>query len=160
MPRPRRLTTPGYGFDKVREPGAKLPWADIERQLVEARTYWIATTRPDGRPHIAPVWGAWLDESCVFETTAESVKAKNLSANPAVVVHIDHTEAAVIVEGRAEPVDDSTLVARYAQECATKYNFDVGPYLARPASRVLRIVPRVAYSYKEHLGQTATRWDF
>jgi len=25
---------------------------------------------------------------------------------------------------------------------------------------VLRIVPRVAYSYKEHLGQTATRWDF
>ncbi|MEI6136703.1 MAG: pyridoxamine 5'-phosphate oxidase family protein [Chloroflexota bacterium] len=36
-----------------------------ERALARLRTamnYWIATTRPDGRPHAAPVWGVWLDD--------------------------------------------------------------------------------------------------
>ena len=154
------MRTPGYGFEGVREPGAKLPWTQIERALVEARTYWIATTRPDGRPHVAPVWGAWLDDSFVFETSSESVKARNIGSNPDVVVHLDHTEAAVIVEGRAERTEDRALITRYAAECARKYNFDVQPYLARPVSRVIRVVPRVAFTHKEHLGQTATRWEF
>ena len=160
MPRPRRLRTPGYGFESVREPGAKLGWDAIERQLVDARAYWIATTRPDGRPHVAPVWGAWLDDSFVFETSSESVKARNIAANADVVLHLDHTEAAVIVEGHAERTDARDLITRYAAECARKYNFDVQPYLARPVSRVMRILPRVAFTYKEHLGQTATRWEF
>ena len=160
MPKPRRLRTPGYGFESVKEPGARLGWAEVERLLVEARTYWIGTTRPDGRPHVAPVWGVWIDQSFVFETSSKSVKARNLLANPSVALHIDHTDAAVIVEGTAGVTGDEALVRSYAELCVIKYDFDVESYLARPTSRVVRIAPRVAYSYREHLGQTATRWEF
>ena len=150
------MTTPDYGFEEVKRPGQKLSWTDVERMLVEARTYWIATTRPDGRPHIAPVWGLWMDDGFVFETSGRSVKAKNLAANPSVALHLDHTQAAVIVEGRAELVGDEAIKRAYADGCKQKYDFDVEPYLARPVSRLMRVVPRVAFSYKEHLGQTAT----
>jgi PPOX class probable F420-dependent enzyme len=154
------MTTPDYGFEDVKHPGEKLPWAETEKRLIEARTYWIATTRPDGRPHIAPVWGVWTDDTFIFETSSRSAKARNVAVNPSIVLHLDHTPTAVIVEGRAEIVEDETTKRAYARACTEKYDFDVEPYLTRPVSRVIRIVPRVAYSYKEHLGQTATRWDF
>ncbi|UQT57067.1 pyridoxamine 5'-phosphate oxidase family protein [Streptomyces durmitorensis] len=43
-------------------PGELLPWAWAAQRLTAARTYWIATTRPDGRPHTRPVWGVWLED--------------------------------------------------------------------------------------------------
>ena len=49
-------------------PGDLLPWSWAEQQLVTARTYWIATTRPDGRPHCRPVWGVWLPDGFWFST--------------------------------------------------------------------------------------------
>ena len=38
-------------------PPGELLWSRAEQRLVAARTYWIATTRPDGRPHCRPVGG-------------------------------------------------------------------------------------------------------
>jgi Pyridoxamine 5'-phosphate oxidase len=49
-------------------PGDLLPWSWAEQRLVAARHYWIATTRPDGRPHSRPVWGAWLPDGFWFST--------------------------------------------------------------------------------------------
>jgi hypothetical protein len=46
----------------------RLPWSWATEQLQEADTYWIATTRRDGRPHSRPVWGVWLDETFYFNT--------------------------------------------------------------------------------------------
>jgi hypothetical protein len=41
-----------------------LDWSHAEERLERARNYWIATTRPDGTPHAAPVWGyGWRDRS-------------------------------------------------------------------------------------------------
>jgi hypothetical protein len=47
------------------EPGAERPlgvghstaaaWEEARRRLVEGDTYWLATVRPDGRPHLMPV---------------------------------------------------------------------------------------------------------
>ena len=30
------------------------PWPEARRRLAEADTYWLATVRPDGRPHVVP----------------------------------------------------------------------------------------------------------
>lgn len=38
-----------------------LPWSHAQQRLEEARNYWLATVRPDGHPHVTPVWGVWLD---------------------------------------------------------------------------------------------------
>jgi Pyridoxamine 5'-phosphate oxidase len=36
-------------------------WAQGRRDLEEAELYWLSTVRPDGRPHVTPLLGIWLD---------------------------------------------------------------------------------------------------
>jgi hypothetical protein len=71
-----------------------------EQQLVAARTYWIATTGPDGRPHCRPVWGVWLADGFWFSTG--SLARHNLAANPQITVHLESGDEVVIVEGAAD----------------------------------------------------------
>ena len=35
----------------------------------------VATVRPDGRPHVAPIWYLWEDGCFYFETSRSAVKA-------------------------------------------------------------------------------------
>jgi Pyridoxamine 5'-phosphate oxidase len=83
-------------------PGDLLPWSWAEQRLVAARTYWIATTRPDGRPHCRPVWGVWLADGFWFSTG--SLARHNLAANPQITVHLESGDQVVIVEGVAAAV--------------------------------------------------------
>ena len=62
------------------------PWAEARGRLEEAGTYWLATARPDGRPHVMPVLGAWLDGALSFSAGEASRKGKNL-ARPALRHH-------------------------------------------------------------------------
>jgi hypothetical protein len=70
-----------------------------------------------------PVWGVWADETLWFSTGQESVKARNLAANPAVVVHLESGDDAVIFEGTAEQAaePDRALFARIADAYGAKY---------------------------------------
>jgi len=63
-PRPVAPLMPaGYGVPTDGSGGERLPWSWAVERLESARNYWICTTRPDGRPHAAPVWGLWLEAS-------------------------------------------------------------------------------------------------
>ena len=59
-PRASRPDMPGYGILAAEAGRGLLPWSWAAERLAKARTYWLATTRPDGRPHAMPVWGVWL----------------------------------------------------------------------------------------------------
>ena len=37
------------------------PWATIRDRLAEGGHTWLATVRPDGRPHVVPVGALWVD---------------------------------------------------------------------------------------------------
>lgn len=50
---------PGYGI-KAGEEGLQ-SWERFEERARESHNYWIATVGDDGRPHVMPVWGLWLD---------------------------------------------------------------------------------------------------
>jgi hypothetical protein len=80
-------------------PGELLPWSWAEQRLVAARNYWIATTRPNGRPHCRPVWGVWLPDGFWFSTG--SLARHNLAANPHITLHLESGDQVVIVEGDA-----------------------------------------------------------
>src|SRR5436190_619714 len=118
-PRPSRMSSPGYGFESATSPpGERFPWSRVEEVLAGARNYWIATAGLVGRPHAAPVWALWLDGVVYFSTGKESRKARNLAANPDVVVHVESAGGEmVIVEGRAEEISavdgtfSSTVIA-------------------------------------------------
>ena len=73
--------------------------------LADPRTAKLATVRPDGRPHVAPVWFTLDGDELVFMTMANSVKGRNLQANPRVAVSVDEERFPfdfVLVEGTAE----------------------------------------------------------
>jgi hypothetical protein len=97
-------------------PGASpTPWSEARRVLEEARVYWLATVRPDGRPHVTTIAGILLDDTLLFATSAPEVKAANLARNAHAIITAGAsvmTGLDVVVEGVAERVhDESTLLA-------------------------------------------------
>ncbi len=62
VPRADRPHMPGYGLVDAGGGKGLLPWSWAVEFLSKGRNYWVATTRPDGRPHVMPVWGIWMDE--------------------------------------------------------------------------------------------------
>jgi hypothetical protein len=89
-------------FGAPAPPGDLLPWSWAEQRLAAARTYWIATTRRDGRPHCRPVWGVWLPDGFWFSTG--SLARHNLLANPEITVHLESGTEVVAVEAVATAV--------------------------------------------------------
>src|SRR5881296_1956739 len=104
-PKTTRPHIPGYGLPKSKK--GLLPWKWADDRLRKSRQYWIATTRPDGRPHVMIIWALWLDGMLYFSTGKESRKARNLAANPNVVVHVESPSGEIVIlEGRAEEMSD------------------------------------------------------
>ena len=109
-------------------PKAPLDWETVRTRLVAARHYWVATVRPDGRPHVVPVDGIWLDESCFFGGSAAKVKHRNLKANPRAALHLEDAGSAVIVEGTCQEIfPDAELAARLARASKVKYGYASDP---------------------------------
>ena len=79
---------------------ADTDWAHIASRLAPARNYWLGTTTASGAPHVAPVWGAVLDDEFYVYSERRTAKAKNIERDPRVVVHLESAEHVVIVHGR------------------------------------------------------------
>lgn len=159
----------GYGVDDA--PEGLLAWSWAEERLREARNFWVASTRPDGRPHVAPVWAAWEDDALWFGTDPGSVKARNLRSDPRVVVHLESGDEVVVVEGTVEHVEVASLAedvaARVDASFARRYrDGESGEpfHLLRmlPADAViLRVVPATVLGWLEtDFRTTPTRWRF
>ena len=59
---------------------------------------WLATTRPNGKPHLIPIWFVWLHERAYICTGESSVKVKNLRANPRATIALEDGNRPVIAE--------------------------------------------------------------
>jgi general stress protein 26 len=149
----------GYGLAAA-DAGTLLPWAWAGQRLAAARNYWLATTRPDGRPHVAPVWGLWVEDAFYFGTDQAARKALNLADNPAITLHLESGDEVVIIEGVAEPVMDDRLLRRLDVMYRAKYRVDL--VSEEPGGAlILRVRPQVALAWLESdFPNTATRWQF
>lgn len=148
-----------YGLLDAESGSGLIPWAWVEEQALKARNYWIGTARPDGRPHVMPVWGVWLNGMLYFGTDRLSRKARNIAANPEIVAHLESGDEVVVIEGVAEEVTDSSTLELYADAYDAKYDFRPDTGSARSLTYVLR--PRVAFAWKEtDFPGGATRWRF
>jgi nitroimidazol reductase NimA-like FMN-containing flavoprotein (pyridoxamine 5'-phosphate oxidase superfamily) len=107
-PRAELLRLPdGYGT-----PSTTLDWAEVRARLEEARAYWVATCRPDGRPHVVPVDGLWFDDVFYYGGGPDAVHVRSARANPEVVMHLADPHRSVIVEGRVRPAAPGAALAR------------------------------------------------
>lgn len=111
----------GYGVAETVE--GVLEWSAVEARLVESPQYWMATTRPDGRPHVVPRWGAWLDGCLWYDGSPETLHVRNLRTNPACTVHLEDGWKAVVMEGSAAPAQAPgvELGSRLAEAIGRKY---------------------------------------
>jgi PPOX class probable F420-dependent enzyme len=144
---------PGYGISAGEE--GMLDWDWAEERLVAARNYWIATTRADGRPHVAPVWGIWLDGALLFGTNPESVKGRNIARDPRVVAHLESGDEVVILEGAITMLDDRERLDELERAYSAKYEFDA----KFPGAFELRPDYALAWTESDY-PRTATRFDF
>jgi pyridoxine/pyridoxamine 5'-phosphate oxidase len=157
VPRASRPNLPGYGLAAEEEGEGLLPWSWAAERLEAARNYFLATTRPDGRPHVMVIWGLWLDGAFYFSTGRQSRKARNLAANPNCVVVPDDGEEAVILEGVVGEVGDREVLDRFVKAYQAKYAWDVSG-MDEP---IFAARPRVVYGQIEKtFTKSATRWQF
>lgn len=119
--RDRPVVPEGYGLPT--DDDGLLDWATIDELLVGSLHYWLATTRPDGRPHVVPRWGVWLDGVLYYDGSPDTVHARNAEANPACSLHIGDGADAIMIDGhsRASAPVEGELGHRIAAAIGAKY---------------------------------------
>src|SRR5687768_9850962 len=101
-------------------------WAEAVGLLEEARIYWLATVRPDGRPHVTPLFAVWSEGALCFCTGEGERKAKNLRENArcTVTTGCNVVEGLdVVLEGAAARVRDEEKLGRLAGLWKAKYDW-------------------------------------
>ena len=159
VPIAERPSSPGPDYGVPAEGGELMPWSFVEERLTAARTYWIASIRPDGRPHTMPVWGVYLEQDLYLETSPRTRKARNIASDPRVAVHLELGDEAVIIDGVAlEARPQRSLGERLASAFAAKYP----GYEPEPDSwdggGLYAVQPHTVFAWRDM--PTATRWRF
>jgi PPOX class probable F420-dependent enzyme len=83
----------------------------IDERLRTEPTVWLSSTRPDGRPHVVPVWFNW--DGSVFDLFSKphAQKVRNLREHPDVMLAVGQPEAEFdveLVEGTASVLPQPT----------------------------------------------------
>ncbi len=160
-PKATRPHMPGY-LSKTKN--ALLPWKWAEDRLKRSRQYWIATTRPDGRPHVMVIWALWLDGFLYFSTGSASQKARNLAGNSHCTICTEDAAEGVILEGVSETEGEIEQIRKVLVLYGKKYKFDMSGMaddLLNLKEPVFRLRPITAFGlWEKKFSTTATRWLF
>jgi PPOX class probable F420-dependent enzyme len=120
----------------------------LERFLASEPVVWLSTVRPDGAPHLVPVWFTWDGEALTVYSKPTAQKVRNARGNPRVMLalgaadedfDVSMAEARVeLLEGPVSQLPDAHL-RKYGQRMAA---LGLTPDAFRTTySQVMRIVP-------------------
>jgi PPOX class probable F420-dependent enzyme len=153
---------PGYGLRAAGEGTGLLPWSWALTRLRDSHAYWVATVWPDGRPHVVPVWGVWLDGALWFSSGLQARKARNLLAEPRCSMTTDDAHQPVVLDGVAERITALDRIAGFADTVDSKYATTYGPDFYDPATNaVFRVPPRSVFALDDaDFTGSPTRWFF
>jgi pyridoxamine 5'-phosphate oxidase-like protein len=152
---------------------APIPWSRALKQLEAstAGTYWLATTNPDGRPHVAAVGALWVDGKIYFTSSTRTRKGRNLAANPDCAFSVSLTGIDLVVEGSAVRITDRPTLLRLAKRYAdqgwpasvsggaltAEYS---APSAGPPPWNLYVVRPTTAFGVATAEPSGATRWRF
>jgi PPOX class probable F420-dependent enzyme len=139
----------------------------------DRHTCWLATINPDGSPHVTGVGGDWFDGAFWLTTGEQTRKGRNLARDPRCSLSIATHEFDLVVEGTAEKITDTAMVAAMAERAAAggwpARVDDTGtaltaefsaPSAGPPPWFVYRLTPETATALKTVEPGGATRWRF
>lgn len=148
-------------------------WPQARDELAAAEVYWLTTVRPDGRPHVTPLLGIWLDGALYFCTGATERKAKNLSRNGHCVLTTGRNTLEgldLVIEGTAETVSDLADLGRVADTYESKYGAHfvapdgtwagLGDAIRQAEVPVYRVAPDTGFGFGKAGQFSQTRWRF
>ncbi|MFC8091227.1 pyridoxamine 5'-phosphate oxidase family protein [Streptomyces sp. NPDC057301] len=153
------------------ETATAVPWPDAEKLLAEAELFWISTVRPDGRPHVTPLPAVWSQGALHFCTGPEERKARNLAANPHLVLTTGTNRwdkgYDLVVEGEAVRITDEARLRELAAAWEAKYgsfwHFDVADGSFRHGAGhayVYSVAPSTVFGFGKGEPFSQTRWRF
>jgi PPOX class probable F420-dependent enzyme len=166
----------GYGAPLI-------PWSRIHERLEQGftqgpgsggparHTCWLATVRPDGRPHVMPLGVLWVDGAFYFSAGPGTRKAKNLARDPRCVITIATHDFDLVVEGEAAKVTDEAKLQRIADVYAASgwhptvrdgafYAEYSAPSAGPPPWEVYEVTPATIFALGTAELYGATRWRF
>jgi Pyridoxamine 5'-phosphate oxidase len=163
---------------------APIDWDDAAATLPEGQagdadggpgryTAWLTTINADGSPHVTGVGARWDDGVYWIVSGRNARKGKNLERDPRCAVSLSTKGYDVVVEGTAELVTDSEVVAvvaaRYAAGGWPCEVDESGAALTAPFSapsagpppwHLYRVTPTKATALQVHGAGGATSWSF
>jgi nitroimidazol reductase NimA-like FMN-containing flavoprotein (pyridoxamine 5'-phosphate oxidase superfamily) len=166
----------GYGAPLI-------PWEKVQKRLQEGftqapktggpdrHTAWLATVRPDGRPHVMPLGILFVDGAFYFSAGPKTRKARNIASNPNCVLTIATNDFDFVVEGPALKVVDAAKLRRIADAYAkqgwkpkvangaltAEYS---APSAGPPPWHVYEVTPETIFAMGTSEPYGATRWHF
>jgi hypothetical protein len=168
----------GYGaptipWEKVRDVLSRTIPQEPGAGGLDRHTCWLATVRPDGRPHVMPLGVLQLDGAFYFTSGAGARKAKNLAQDPHCVITVATRDFDLVLEGTAVKVTDPAEVARVAEafradgwpasvdESGTSLTAAYSaPSAGPPPWDVYEFTPETVYALGASEPGGATRWRF
>ena len=160
-----------------------IPWVKVRDRLEQGitqapatggpnrHTAWLATVRPDGRPHVMPVGVLWVDGTFYFTAGPNTRKAKNLAQNPHCVISVATEPFDIVLEGEAMKVTDDAKLKRIAEAYAADgwpatvrdgalYAPYSAPSAGPPPWHVYEVTPTTVFGLGAAEPFGATRWRF
>jgi PPOX class probable F420-dependent enzyme len=124
--------------------------------LDRSRTAVLATVRPDGRPHAAPIWFDLDGDELIFTTGESTVKGRNMRRDPRVSLCIEEEEPPfhfVLIEGTSELTAEDPDLLYWATRIGGRYMGtesaeEYGRRNAVEGELLVRVTPEKIIAYK------------
>ncbi|HET6874299.1 MAG TPA: pyridoxamine 5'-phosphate oxidase family protein [Acidimicrobiales bacterium] len=137
----------------ARGTGDLLAWSWAQGRLESERHYWVATVGPYGRPHVRPVWGAFVDDRLYLSVGAAGFR--QVDERRDVSVHVDSGVDVVIIDGVAERVGDQAERRSVSEVYNPKYGLELDADFVN-----FRVSLSVVWGWRDGDVNTATKWTF
>lgn len=146
-----RLSIPEYGISDKNED--ILTWDKVNDWMEQSKSYWIATTKFDGKPHARPIWGIWYENIFYFGGGQKTQNVKNLLRDTRITVHTESATNVVIIEGKAEQFRDDEIHEILGKKYETRYDlFHPPPFW--------RVIPEVVFAWTmDDFANTPTKFE-
>lgn len=118
-----KVSRPSFPPGYLEKPAAFVKWGYVAERLAEAKNYWLCSVRTNGRPHVIPRWGVFVDGKIYYDGSPKTRHARNLAGNSNVAVHLESGDEAIILEGIVRPAGrpEHELAQKIAKSYRAKY---------------------------------------
>jgi uncharacterized pyridoxamine 5'-phosphate oxidase family protein len=127
--------------------------SELDKLLTETEICYIATTKPNGDPHVVPIWFIWHKGKIYFETDNTTVKFANIQKHNRVMLCFGGKDT-YLVEGKVTWCTESELGFPIRKMYWAKYPKHMDDSYINDKTLLFEVVPEKTQSW-----HYAPKWD-